>query len=192
MSVDKLVDSSQLDADLTSVANAIRAKSGGSGQLAFPAGFVSEIGNISGGGGSSAFELVDTIVVQNVPDWTSTTGSTTDTQYSVTGLDGTYYMAVITCDTQISTSTEWGMSACCLSRNTNGNITSSGAFQQKGTATLDFSALSANVSSTSSYGVSIDNNKSTIQFTRKCYSASSFQIIRGGTYRIKLYELKSL
>lgn len=35
--------------DLTSVANAIRAKSGGSGQLAFPAGFVSEIGNISGG-----------------------------------------------------------------------------------------------------------------------------------------------
>ena len=50
MAVDKLVDSTQLDADLTSVANAIRAKSGGSGQLAFPAGFVSEIGNISGGG----------------------------------------------------------------------------------------------------------------------------------------------
>lgn len=43
------VDSTQLDSDLTSVANAIRAKSGGSGQLAFPAGFVSEIGNISGG-----------------------------------------------------------------------------------------------------------------------------------------------
>ena len=50
MSVDKLVDSTQLDADLTSVANAIRAKSGGSGSLAFPSGFVSEIGNISGGG----------------------------------------------------------------------------------------------------------------------------------------------
>ncbi len=50
MALDKLVDSSQLDSDLTSVANAIRAKSGGSGQLAFPAGFVSEIGNISGGG----------------------------------------------------------------------------------------------------------------------------------------------
>lgn len=50
MSVDKLVDSTQLDSDLTSVANAIRAKSGGSGQLAFPAGFVSEIGNIPSGG----------------------------------------------------------------------------------------------------------------------------------------------
>lgn len=36
--------------DLTSVANAIRAKSGGSGQLAFPAGFVSEIGAIPSGG----------------------------------------------------------------------------------------------------------------------------------------------
>lgn len=53
MALDKLVDSTQLDADLTSVANAIRAKSGGSGQLAFPAGFVSEIGNIETGGGDS-------------------------------------------------------------------------------------------------------------------------------------------
>lgn len=51
MSLDKLVDSTQLDSDLTSVANAIRAKSGGSSQLAFPAGFVSEIGNIPSGGG---------------------------------------------------------------------------------------------------------------------------------------------
>lgn len=51
MAVDKLVDSTQLDSDLTSVANAIRAKSGGSSQLAFPAGFVSEIGNIPSGGG---------------------------------------------------------------------------------------------------------------------------------------------
>lgn len=51
MALDKLVDSTQLDSDLTSVANAIRAKSGGSSQLAFPAGFVSEIGNIPSGGG---------------------------------------------------------------------------------------------------------------------------------------------
>lgn len=49
MSVDKLVDSTQLNTDLTSVANAIRAKSGGSSQLAFPSGFVSEIGNIPSG-----------------------------------------------------------------------------------------------------------------------------------------------
>lgn len=43
MSVDKLVDSSQLDTDLTSVANAIRTKGGTSAQLAFPAGFVSAV-----------------------------------------------------------------------------------------------------------------------------------------------------
>lgn len=43
-------------ADLTSVANAIRAKSGGSSQLAFPGGFVSEIGNIPSGGGGAKTE----------------------------------------------------------------------------------------------------------------------------------------
>lgn len=43
MSVDKLVDSTQLDADLTSVANAIRTKGGTSASLAFPAGFVNAV-----------------------------------------------------------------------------------------------------------------------------------------------------
>lgn len=64
MALDKLVDSAQLDSDLTSVANAIRAKSGGSGQLAFPSGFVSEIGIIpSGGGGLGNFTLLDTFTL---------------------------------------------------------------------------------------------------------------------------------
>lgn len=53
MSVDKLVDSTQLDADLTSVANAIRTKGGTSAQLAFPAGFVSAVEAIETGGGES-------------------------------------------------------------------------------------------------------------------------------------------
>lgn len=51
MAVDKLVDSTQLDADLTSVANAIRTKGGTSAILAFPSGFVSAIANIPSGGG---------------------------------------------------------------------------------------------------------------------------------------------
>lgn len=50
MSVDKLVDSTQLDADLTSVANAIRTKGGTSASLAFPAEFVSAIQAIPSGG----------------------------------------------------------------------------------------------------------------------------------------------
>ena len=49
MAVDKLVDSTQLDSDLTSVANAIRTKGGTSANLAFPAGFVEAIGAIATG-----------------------------------------------------------------------------------------------------------------------------------------------
>ena len=60
MSVDKLVDSTQLDADLTSVANAIRTKGGTSADLAFPSGFVSAVQAIpSGGGGFNYDDLVN-------------------------------------------------------------------------------------------------------------------------------------
>jgi len=51
MAIDKSIDSAQLDADLTSVANAIRTKGGTSAQLAFPAEFVSAIEDIETGGG---------------------------------------------------------------------------------------------------------------------------------------------
>lgn len=47
MNADAKVDSAQLNSDLTSVANAIRTKSGGNSPLLFPAGFVSEINNIN-------------------------------------------------------------------------------------------------------------------------------------------------
>lgn len=50
MALDKLVDSTQLDADLTSVANAIRTKGGTSAQLAFPQGFVDAVEAIEAGG----------------------------------------------------------------------------------------------------------------------------------------------
>lgn len=46
MALDALVDSTQLNSDLTSVANAIRTKGGTSAQLAFPAGFVSAVNAI--------------------------------------------------------------------------------------------------------------------------------------------------
>lgn len=65
MSVDKLVDSTQLDSDLTSVANAIRTKGGTSAPLAFPTGFVSAIGNIPTGGGKGVTEAM----IVNMRDW---------------------------------------------------------------------------------------------------------------------------
>lgn len=43
MALDKLVDSGQLDTDLTSIANAIRTKGGTSGALSFPNGFISAV-----------------------------------------------------------------------------------------------------------------------------------------------------
>lgn len=50
MALDKLVDSTQLDADLTTVANAIRTKGGTSATLVFPSGMVSAINAIPSGG----------------------------------------------------------------------------------------------------------------------------------------------
>lgn len=58
MALDKLVDSAQLDADLTSVANAIRTKGGTSGSLAFPAGFVSAVEAIETEGGGISFDEI--------------------------------------------------------------------------------------------------------------------------------------
>lgn len=72
MALDKLVDSTQLDTDLTSVANAIRTKGGTSAQLAFPAGFVSAIGDIPSGGGVDISALAEgtaptgAITIENV------------------------------------------------------------------------------------------------------------------------------
>lgn len=51
MALDKLVDSTQLDADLTSIANAIRTKGGTSSSLTFPTDFVDAIDAIETGGG---------------------------------------------------------------------------------------------------------------------------------------------
>ena len=48
MADNKVVNTTQLEADLTSVANAIREKAGSTDSLAFPDGFVSAIGGILG------------------------------------------------------------------------------------------------------------------------------------------------
>ena len=52
MALDKVVDSAALDAGMTSVANAIRAKTGNTDMLAWPNGFLAAIAEITGGGGA--------------------------------------------------------------------------------------------------------------------------------------------
>lgn len=70
MAVDKLVDSTQLDADLTTVADAIRTKGGTSAALAFPAGFVDAIDAIeTGGGGGGDFKLLIDAPVKTTSKW---------------------------------------------------------------------------------------------------------------------------
>ena len=53
MALDRLVDSTQLDNNLTSIANAIRTKGGTNANLAFPSDFITAINNISTGGGGT-------------------------------------------------------------------------------------------------------------------------------------------
>ena len=57
MAVDKLVDSTQLNTNLTNIANAIRTKGGTSAQIAFPGGFVSAIVAIPTGSGADISAL---------------------------------------------------------------------------------------------------------------------------------------
>ena len=82
MALDKLVDSTQLDSDLTSVANAIRTKGGTSASLAFPVGFVSAIDAIPTGGGG--FDFFDA----SQPSGAVSSTVTSIPQYCVSGRTG--------------------------------------------------------------------------------------------------------
>ena len=76
MSVDKLIDSTKLDACCTAEANAIRAKSGGSAQIAYDyannKGFADAIAAIpSGGADMSALEIYVADFLSDPPSVTS-------------------------------------------------------------------------------------------------------------------------
>ena len=68
MAYDKAVDSAQLDADLTLVADAIRTKGGTDAQLAFPAGFVSAVQAIDTSGGNGV-DVVMTSTITNAVEF---------------------------------------------------------------------------------------------------------------------------
>lgn len=60
MALDKAVDSAALDAGMTSVADAIRAKAGTTEPLAWPDGFAAAISGIETGGGGASWVTVAT------------------------------------------------------------------------------------------------------------------------------------
>ena len=62
MALDKVVDSAALDAGMTDVADAIRAKAGTTEPLAWPDGFITAISGIeTGGGGASWVTISETL-----------------------------------------------------------------------------------------------------------------------------------
>lgn len=69
------------DSSLTAIADAIRAKTGKSASMQFPADFVSEIGSIETGGGGS--DMLPTFIAnQNVGSYTFNDTSVTDWQFA--------------------------------------------------------------------------------------------------------------
>lgn len=190
MAVDKLVDSAQLDSDLTSVANAIRTKGGTSAQLVFPSGFVSAVEAIPTGGSSALqLELVGEKTF-DLEEYTDTANiETIDTGINIYNTDYAYLITVITCDSPILTSSEWGMTIAFGGRyTTNSNYLNRANGGQKGSSTLSKSGMVNSTSDWSSYGVTVVSNTSTIIFNRKAHGLACPKI-RGGTYTVSVYGL---
>lgn len=76
----RFVDSIQLDADLTTIANAIRTKGGTSASLAFPNGFVSAVNAIPSGGGGTKYPAFVGVYTSTYNNSTLTVVTTYDTQ----------------------------------------------------------------------------------------------------------------
>ena len=145
----------------------------------------------SGGGGN--FTLIGTKVFSNVSEWTDTSAyDTMDTEIGIKNTDYAWGYVVITCDTAILTSTEWGMSVAFWGRyTTNGAVYATGNAMQKGAATLSKAAMASSTAGSSSYGVVLKSNTNTIQIQRKCHT-SACPKCRAGNYTVKVYGMTGL
>ena len=141
-------------------------------------------------GGQSNWTLIDTKTL-TLQEYTGTTAEETDTGIDVSPLDYAFLVAVVTCDTAISSSTEWGMTLALLGRYINtGRVLQVGCAQQIGQATISYAAMTANTSNAGNVGLYIGSNKAHLALERKCNA--TITKIRGGNYTVKLYGLASL
>ena len=131
-------------------------------------------------------------------EYTNTsTAETTDTGFNIRSYEYEQGVYVITCDSAITTSTEWGMTIGSWARtwNANSNTTGklmipyAGALQQKGTATLLQSLITVSPAN-SNYGVYLVNDQLDIKIVRK--ANSNMPKLRAGNYTLKFYALTSL
>lgn len=103
MAVDKLVDSTKLDACLDAEADAIRAKTGGSSDIPFDyannKGFADAIASIqTGGGSSSSYELLNTFTI-----------SEPVSELEMTVPEGDYHNLLLTFDIEASASVNFSL-----------------------------------------------------------------------------------
>ena len=152
------------------------------------------ISYISPGGGTGIkWDLIGQKTVA-LTEYTNTSAAETiTTDINIKNTDYAYILVVITCDTPIETTTEWGMTVALKGRyTTNGNVAGTGSnLWEKGSATLSFAALANNLGDQGSYGVSVNYNTAVVSFNRKCH-ATGCPKCRAGNYTVKAYGLKSL
>lgn len=122
-------------------------------------------------------------------EYTNTsTAEVTDTGINIKNTNYAFGLAVITCDSAITTTTEWGMSVVPFTRYySNKNLLSGYSAQIKGVSSLNQSDMISNGFS-STYGVYYSSNQSTFKFTRKAHGTACPKI-RAGNYTVKVYGL---
>lgn len=147
--------------------------------------------NVSGGG-TGIMTLIGQSTIA-LSEYTDTANEETiDTGINISNTDYAWIFGVITCDSEISTSSEWGMTTFNGSRYTsNGSYYGVNSTMQKGSNTLSKAGMVTNAQIASAYGVWVANNTSNITLKRKCHS-SACPKCRSGNYTIKVYGLSSI
>lgn len=137
------------------------------------------------------FKLIATKVFNDVPELidgvTETTADSLET--GITPKDYAYGMVIVTCDSPITTTNEWGMTITMFGRYTsNSSIMNATSVQQKGSATFSFSGMATNTLCSNSYGVSMPNNIATVKIDRRTHATGCAKV-RGGNYTVAVYGL---
>lgn len=152
------------------------------------------LGKQAGGGAvpvnKPEFELIGTKTMA-LEEYTDTsTAQEIDTEINIKDTDWAWGLVIITCDSAITTSTEWGMTISTFGRHVNGNVVGeTSPLQQKGVSTLSYAAVAVNMTVVAS-GVTVRSGTSTIVIRRQ--ASTVFSKIRAGNYTVSVYGLKSL
>lgn len=143
--------------------------------------------------GGMKWDLIGEEIFENVSEYTNTTTKERlITNINISNTDYAWILVIVTCDTPILTSSEWGMTMALGGRYTTNSAYNSGcSTMQKGVSTIKFSDMVSATTSAAAYGVTIPNNTSNVVLDRLCH-ATGCPKIRGGNYTVRAYGLKAL